>query len=188
MPGLGSARQHPVDRALLDYEHIEGLEFIELNPDLPCPRSVAYRATEAGADLRVRSNTPQVHDVSVAQEQARGYIEALAASGLFSWQRVYRPAQGTFTLAAVQWRLKVSFRGGKIVRPRPFEVEGEGLFPDDYEHVLTLLFSLAPAQQLAAPDVSAVSDGLAASDGIVAPDEPGDTCGLDARTASSESE
>lgn len=40
MPGLpfGAAQSHDVPHELRTYEHVRGIEFIEIDPDLPAPR------------------------------------------------------------------------------------------------------------------------------------------------------
>ena len=167
MPGLplGAAQQHPIPAQALIYEAISGIEFIEVNDDLPYPRSVAYRPTDTGAEMRVRDNAPDLCELALSADQARAYIASLVDAGLFSWQRVYRPAQGTFVLNATRWRLEVRFAdvpGAK--RVKPFKVEGENVFPDDYEAVLAALM------QPAADELAALSKGLAAED----PDLPAD--------------
>lgn len=143
MPGLpfGAARQHPVPAELLTYEGIAGIEYIELDPDLPYPRSAAYRPAIAGGQLRVRDRVPEVADRELTRDEARAYLSALVSSGVFSWQRVYRPAQGTFVNVGVEWRLEVTFAKPKGARkePRAFVVEGENVFPDGYSRVVSAL-------------------------------------------------
>lgn len=142
MPGLpfGAVQSYDVAAEFRTYEHIVGIEFIEIDPDKPYPRSAAYRVTPHGAQMRVRDNAPEIDDVDLGEEQARAYIESLAGSGLFEWQRVYRPSQGTFVVASVEWRVEVSFDvpiAGK--RTKNFRVEGESAFPDNYENVVKTL-------------------------------------------------
>ena len=142
MPGLplGAARQHDVRPELLDYEHIAGIEFIETLAGIPYPRSAAYRPVQGGAQMRVR---PELVDAELSEDEARAYLAALVDAGLFAWRRVYRPAQGTFTLDGTNWRVEVTFaeqEGG--ARPRPFRVEGENVFPDTYNTVTELLMRL----------------------------------------------
>lgn len=143
MPGLpfGAARQHPVPAEVQDYEHIESIEFIEIDPDLPSPRSVAYRPTARGAQMRVRDFAPELEDRELSESEARAYIGRLVASGVFSWARVYRPAQGTFVNVGVQWRLEVEFAkpAGSKKKVRPFRAEGENVFPDGFEQVVAAL-------------------------------------------------
>ncbi len=158
MPGLplGAAQQHDVPAEQLTYERITGIEFIELDANLPYPRSAAYRRSASGADMLVRAHAPEIEQVQLSEEQARAYIDALVAAGLFSWQRVYRPVQGTFVNSSTQWRLKVEFSaasgaGRKLARkPRPFESEGENVFPDSYEQVVAAL--MAPGAQAGLAD------------------------------------
>lgn len=142
MPGLplGASRQHDVDASLLDYEHIAGIEFIEIDPDRPYARSAAYRPCAGGAEMRLRDYEPDVEDVALDEDEARAYLSALVAAGLFAWRRVYRPSQGTFVNVADEWRVEVTFSGGDGAKPpRPFKVEGEGVFPENYEKVSSLL-------------------------------------------------
>ena len=144
MPGipLGAARQHDVQPELLDYEHIAGIEFIETRAGFPFPRSAAYRCIEGGSQMRVRDACPELDELDLSEEESRAYIDALAQSGLFEWQRVYRPAQGTFVNDCTNWRLEVRFASkGRSRAARPFRVEGEGVFPDSYEAVVDLLMN-----------------------------------------------
>ena len=146
MSGLpfGAARQHPVSADALCYEGIAGIEFIEADPSLPYPRSAAYRPCALGAQMRVRDGAPEVAELELDHVQARSLIAALVEAGVFSWARVYRPAQGTFALAATEWRLEVTFAardGGKP--PRAFRVEGENVFPDGYERAVGILLGAA---------------------------------------------
>lgn len=146
MPGLpfGAARQHPVPREALNYEGIEAIEFIETDPDLPYPRSVAYRPSPTGAQARVRDFSPEISDLELTEAQARAYLSRLVESGLFSWQRVYRPAQGTFVNVGREWRLEVRFSKteGAKKPPRSFKAEGENVFPDGYNGVVAALMSV----------------------------------------------
>ncbi len=147
MPGLpfGAAQQHEVSNEFKTYEGIEKIEFIEIDPNLPSPRSVAYRPSETGGEMIVRNWSPELHHLELDESEARHFIKRIAASGLFSWQRAYRPSQGTFVVSGHEWRLEVSFSrlpGSK--RQRPFKVEGENVFPDDYKEVVALL--MAPAE------------------------------------------
>ena len=145
MPGLplGAAQQHSVPANAQNYDHVSGIEFIETHPDKPYPRSAAYRKTQDGAQMRVRSNSPELADADLTEEQARAYIDALVAAGVFTWNRVYRPSQGTFVVEGINWRLEVEFeKQGALKRARPFRAEGENLFPDNYDQVVQLLMRL----------------------------------------------
>ncbi|MGI6033871.1 MAG: hypothetical protein ACOX69_10680 [Coriobacteriales bacterium] len=158
MPGLpfGAAQQHAIPRELLTYENIAGIEYIEANPSLPYPRSAAYRPIEGGAQMRVRDRTAEIEDIELTVPEARAYIEALVNSGLFSWNRVYRPAQGTFVNEALQWRVEVTFsQGGSPKKRRPFRVEGEEETPSDYEQVVALLMNGFSAHSGEGPDADA---------------------------------
>ncbi len=142
MPGLpfGAAQSYDVPAEFRTYEHITGIEFIEIDPDKPYPRSAAYRVTPGGAQMRFRDYAPDIEDVELTQEEARAYIDSLSQSGLFEWQRVYRPAQGTFVVAGVEWRVELSFDvvvAGR--RTKTFRVEGENTFPDNFEQVVKIL-------------------------------------------------
>ena len=150
MPGLpfGAAQQHGIPAELQSYDNIVGIEFIELDANLPYPRSAAYRRLEQGAEMLVRDNAPDIEHVQLSEAQARTYIDALSDAGVFSWQRVYRPAQGTFVNASTQWRLKVEFsetarsaERASSRKARPFESEGENVFPDDYAQIVSLLMA-----------------------------------------------
>lgn len=162
MPGLpfGAAQQHDVPAELRCYDRIAGIEFIEADPSLPYPRSVAYRPAEGGAQMRVRANEPDIIDLEIPADQAKSYVESLADAGLFDLQRVYRPAQGTFTVAGLQWRLEVEFtREGSPKKPRPFRAEGEGVLPDGHEALVKAL--MAPAR----PALDAAASAADAADG-----------------------
>lgn len=149
MPGLpfGAAQQHSISAEFQTYEGIAGIEFIDMRPDLPYPRSVAYRRCADGAQMRVRDGAAEIAEVDLDEQQARAYLSALVEHGLFRWHRSYRPAQGTFVLDAPQWRLEVTFDklGGK--RCKPFRAEGEGTYPDNFEEVAGAL--MAPGAHLA---------------------------------------
>lgn len=158
MPGLpfGAAQQRAIPRELLTYENIAGIEYIEANPSLPYPRSAAYRPVEGGAQMRVRDRTAEIEDIELTVPEARAYIEALVNSGLFSWNRVYRPAQGTFVNEALQWRVEVTFsKNGASKKRRPFRVEGEEEAPSDYEQVVALLMNGLSAHTGEDPDADA---------------------------------
>lgn len=148
MSGLpfGAAQQHDVPQEKQNFDNIEGIEFIELDASLPYPRSAAYRRTPDGAEMLIRRNTPEVERVMLSSDEARAYIESVVEAGLFAWQRVYRPAQGTFVNASTEWRVKVEFAQTDSLparktagKNRPFESEGENVFPDTYERVVRLL-------------------------------------------------
>ena len=146
MPGLplGAAQQHDVPVELLDYDHIAGIEYIETNAGIPYPRSVAYRPVDGGGQMRVRDKAPDLVDIDLDEAQARAYIDAVVSGGVFGWNRVYRPAQGTFVFDGTNWRLEVTFKKtGVLKAPRPFRVEGEMIFPDNYEQVVGLLMGPA---------------------------------------------
>ena len=138
MPGLpfGAAQSHDVPHELRTYEHVRGIEFIEIDPDLPAPRSAAYRPVAGGAQMLIRRATPDIDEVSLDEDEARGLIAALDAAGLFDWQRVYKPSQGNFVVTATEWRIEVEFRS-----------EGEDEFPDSFEHVVGLLVGEAPESE-----------------------------------------
>ena len=170
MPGLpfGAARQHPVPAEVLDYEHIVKIEFIEIDADRPYPRSVAYRPTPSGSELRVRKNAPEVYDVALDEPQSHAYIVGLIEAGLFAWQRVYRPAQGTFVLAGTEWRIDVEFETPQgLKRVHPFKAEGENTSPDNYEAVVSALMNvpLPPCELLDSDELAESEDaGGAESD------------------------
>lgn len=137
MPGLpfGAAQQHSVPAEFQTYEGIAGIEFIDMHPDLPYPRSAAYRKCAGGAQMRVRNRAAEIAEVDLDEQQARAYLSALVEHGLFRWHRSYRPAQGTFVLDAPQWRLEVTFDKLDGKRCKPFRAEGEGTYPDNFEAV-----------------------------------------------------
>ena len=148
MQGLpfGAAQSYSVASEFRSYEHIAGIEFIEIDPDKPYPRSVAYRATQDGAQMRIRDYAPNIDEFDLPLDEARALIESLSRAGLFEWQRVYRPAQGTFVVAALEWRVEVTFDvaiDGK--RTNAFKVEGEAICPDNYEQVIAALMGARKA-------------------------------------------
>lgn len=160
MPGLslGAAQQYDIPADLQCYERIAGIEFIETRAGIPYPRSAAYRPCAGGAQMRVRDGAPDILDADLTEGEARAYIAALVEAGLFRWRRVYRPAQGTFVLDGTNWRVEVTFtKDGGLRAPRPLRAEGEGLFPDGYDHMTGLLMALPERvrAELAAPAESA---------------------------------
>lgn len=145
MPGLpfGAARQQDVAPELRTYEQIVSIEFIEVDPDKVYPRSFAYRPVESGGQTRTRVYNPDLIDTDLSEDEARALIDGLAQAGVFEWHRVYRPAQGTFVVAAKEWRLEIVFRSqGFGKTPRPFKVDGENVYPDNYKQVVEGLFGL----------------------------------------------
>lgn len=149
MPGLpfGAAQSHDVPHELRTYEHVRGIEFIEVDPDLPAPRSAAYRPVAGGAQMLIRRATPDIDEVSLDENEARGLIAALDVAGLFDWQRVYKPSQGNFVVTATEWRIEVDFDTRIAKRSSTFRSEGEDEFPDSFEHVVGLLVGEAPESE-----------------------------------------
>ena len=145
MSGLpfGAAQTFDVPSELCTYDHVTGIEFVEFDPDLPYPRSSAYRVTPNGGQMRIRRQNPELEEVELSAEEARELIEGLTQAGLFTWQRVYRPVQGTFVNAAREWRLEVSFDRPLHKRASSFKVEGEHAYPDSYEQIVGLLIRSA---------------------------------------------
>lgn len=141
MSGLpfGAAQSVTVPSELRTYEHVVGIEFIELDPNLVYPRSAAYRKTETGAQMRTRDAAPEIVDFDLTIDEARALIEDLADAGFFDWQRVYKPVQGTFVVTATDWRVSVTFDEPLSRHARAFESEGEDEFPDTYDQVMRLL-------------------------------------------------
>lgn len=141
MPGLpfGAVQAHDVPQEFRSYAHIEDIEFIEINPNKPYPRSAAYRKTTEGAQMRVRNNAPEIEEFDLTVDEATAFIDSIVQSGVFSWQRVYRPAQGTFVVADLEWRLEIRFDRPFVKRTQAFKVEGEDVFPDTYDATISLL-------------------------------------------------
>lgn len=146
MPGLpfGAAQSYDVPHELRTYEHVQGIEFIEVDPDLPFPRSAAYRKTVDGAQMLIRRGAPEIAQVDFAADEARSLIAALDAAGLFTWQRVYKPAQGPFVNVVTEWRVEVDFDESIAKRSSTFRSEGADEFPDSFDSVVSLLLSQAP--------------------------------------------
>lgn len=146
MPGLpfGAAQSYDVPHELRTYEHVQGIEFIEVDPDLPFPRSAAYRKTADGAQMLIRRGAPEIAQVDLAADEARSLIAALDAAGLFTWQRVYKPAQGPFVNVVTEWRVEVDFDESIAKRSSTFRSEGADEFPDSFDSVVSLLLSQAP--------------------------------------------
>lgn len=144
MPGLpfGAVQTHDVPQEFRSYAHIEDIEFIEINPSKPYPRSSAYRKTANGAQMRVRNNAPEIEELELTVEEASSFIDSLVQAGVFSWQRVYRPAQGTFVVADLEWRFEFRFDEPFARRAQAFKVEGEEVFPDSYDDVISLLIDV----------------------------------------------
>ena len=143
MPGLpfGAAQSYDVPRELRTYEHVRSIEFIEVDPDLPYPRSAAYRPVDFGAQMLIRRAVPDIEEVELDVEQARALIAALDEAGLFDWQRVYKPSQGNFVVTATEWRIEVDFDAKIAKRSSTFRSEGEDEFPDSYDAVVKLLLA-----------------------------------------------
>lgn len=76
--------------------------------------------------------------------EARSLIAALDAAGLFTWQRVYKPAQGPFVNVVTEWRVEVDFDEPIAKRSSMFRSEGADEFPDSFDSVVSLLLSQAP--------------------------------------------
>lgn len=141
MGGLpaGAAQSFSVPAQLRSYDHITSIEFIQIDPNVPCPLSAAYRPTSDGAEMLIRRETPDLHKLALIEEQARSLIEDLDEAGLFEWNRVYCPAQGSFSVAATEWRLAVEFDRKPAKHEDAFQSEGENEFPDSYDAVVSLL-------------------------------------------------
>lgn len=146
MPGLpfGAARSYDVPHELRTYEHVQDIEFIEVDPDLPYPRSAAYRKTDDGAQMLIRRGAPEIAQVALTVDEAHALIAALDATGLFTWQRVYKPAQGPFVNVVTEWRVEVDFDEPIAKRSSTFRSEGADEFPDSFDSIVGLLLSQAP--------------------------------------------
>lgn len=146
MPGLpfGAAQSYDVPHDLRTYEHVQGIEFIEVDPDLPFPHSAAYRKTADGAQMLIRCGAPEIAQVDLTADEARSLIAALDAAGLFTWQRVYKPAQGPFVNVVTEWRVEVDFDELIAKRSSTFRSEGADEFPDSFDSIVSLLLSQAP--------------------------------------------
>lgn len=145
MPGLpfGAAQQHGIPDELKTYEHVKGIEFIEIDPNLPYPRSAAYRKVPEGAQMLVRKAAPELIEADLSREEAIELIDALRDAGLFDWQRIFKPSQGTFVDVATEWRIEVDFDQRIARRSSTFRSEGEDEFPDSFDAVVALLLSNA---------------------------------------------
>lgn len=148
MSGLpfGAAQSFSVPVELRCYDHVTSIEFIELDPNLVYPRSAAYRKTAGGAQMRTRNAAPELLDFELSREEAEALIESLDGAGLFDWQRVYKPAQGTFVVTATDWRVSVEFDVPVSRRSNVFESEGEDEFPDSFDQVVAILLKDAPKE------------------------------------------
>jgi hypothetical protein len=142
---FGAMQSYRVPPEFRSYEHVKEIEFIEIDPDRPYPRSVAYRAAEDGAQMLIRRAAPELDEIELCADEARALIEDVAAAGLFEWQRVYKPVQGTFVNASLEWRIEVSFDEPYAKRASSFKVEGEGTRPDTYDQVIDVL--MRPREQ-----------------------------------------
>lgn len=141
MGGLpaGAAQSFSVPAELRSYDHVTSIEFIQIDPNLPCPLSAAYRPTSGGAEMLIRRETPDLHKLALTEEEARSLIKGLDEAGLFEWNRVYCPAQGNFRVTATEWRLAVEFDRKPAKHEDAFQSEGENEFPDGYDAVVSLL-------------------------------------------------
>lgn len=97
--------------------------------------------------MLIRRGAPDIAQVELAVDEARGLIDALDKAGLFAWRRVYKPAQGPFANVATEWRIEVDFDTPIVKRVSAFRVEGADEFPDDFESVVDLLLSRAPEDE-----------------------------------------
>lgn len=145
MPGLpfGAAQTFIVPTELRSYEHIVGFEFIEIDPNLPYPRSAAYRKTGEGAQMLIRKAEPDLLEVDLSSDAAHKLIEELGAAGVFDWQRMYKPPQGNFVVETTNWRLSIEFDEKLTKRSATFVSEGADEFPDTFDCVISLLLSQA---------------------------------------------
>lgn len=135
---FGSKQIHAVPAALQNYEAITSIEFVEQDQKNDNIRSVAYRPIDFGAQTRIRVNIQEdLVDSNLDLDEAKSYISRLVQAGIFAWNYSYRPAQGTFTNVNTLWRLKIEF--DPAVKHRPFIVEGESYFPDNYEQIVSIL-------------------------------------------------
>lgn len=111
---------------------------------MPFPRSAAYRKTADGAQMLIRRRAPEIAQVDLTADEARSLIVALDAAGLFTWQRVYKPAQGPFVNVVTEWRVEVDFDEPIAKRSSTFRSEGADEFPDSFDSIVSLLLSQAP--------------------------------------------
>lgn len=146
---LGAAQSHIVPDEMRSYEHITGIQFIEIDPSLPYPRSAAYRKVPQGAEMLIRKYAPELAEVDLSVEEARDLIGRLREAGLFDWQRVFKPVQGTFVDVATEWRIEVDFDEKISKRSSRFQSEGEDEFPDSFDAVVSALLSFAPETESA---------------------------------------
>ena len=149
---FGAKRGHEVASELRTFEAIWQISYIHdaLLPADFC--SAAY--LNDGSSFKTRTRTTlegALVDTELSEQDARTYIEALIDAGIFDWMRVYKPAQGTFVKYSTEWRLQIDFAKPEAGRtPKPFVVEGENCFPDNYELIQKLLMSV-PRQNETAP-------------------------------------
>lgn len=155
MPGLpfGAAQQHSVPDELRTYEHIESIQFIEVDPNLPYPRSAAYRKVPGGAQMLIRKAAPELFEVDLSREEAEALVVALRDAGIFDWQRIFKPSQGTFVDVATEWRVEVGFDQRLTKRSNAFRSEGEDEFPDSFDVVVEALLAPAPGPDTEPADV-----------------------------------
>lgn len=141
---LGAAQSHSVPEEMRSYDHVSGIEFIEIDPSLPYPRSAAYRRVPAGAQMLIRNAAPELIKVDLSVEEATALIDELREAGLFDWQRVFKAVQGSFVDVACEWRIEVDFDEEFARRSSKFRSEGEDEFPDAFDEVVDLLLGRAP--------------------------------------------
>lgn len=141
---LGAAQTYSVPEHMRCYDHVTGIEFIEVDPSLPYPRSAAYRKVPGGAQMLIRKSAPELIEVDLSLEEACALIDRLRDVGLFEWQRVFKPVQGSFVDVATEWRIEVDFDERIARRSSKFRSEGEDEFPDSFDAVVEALLGQAP--------------------------------------------
>lgn len=144
---MGAAQSYSVPEELRSYDHIVGIEFIEIDPNLPYPRSAAYRKMPDGAQMLIRKSAPELYEVDLSLEEATALIDQLRSDGLFDWQRTFKAVQGSFVDVATEWRIEVDFDRKISWRSSKFRSEGEDEFPDSFDAVVDALLSLAPGPE-----------------------------------------
>lgn len=149
---LGAAQSYSVPEELQCYDHVVGIEFIEIDPNLVFPRSAAYRKVPEGAQMLIRTSGPELFEVDLSLEDARLLIAQLKDGGLFQWQRVFKPVQGSFVDVATEWRIEVEFDEKLSRRSSSFKSEGEDEFPDSFDEVVSVLLSRAPEDVVESED------------------------------------
>ena len=137
---IGAKQLYKIPDNMQCYEKINSIEFLEINQADGNVRSVAYRPTVNGAQVRIKTCVQdELTDSELTKKEAIDYIENIRNAGIFSWNYSYRPSQGTFVNVTTQFRLKIEFAEDNA---KDFVSEGENVVPDTYDDIVKILLML----------------------------------------------